>query len=76
MKKPKYQKPLSNTLSSPMTVRGTCLSGLPEWVGGECESGTEAVQLCNTGSYVLPVTLCQPLGNEAGASCINGTTAA
>jgi hypothetical protein len=76
MKKPKYQKPLSNTLSSPLSVRGSCLSGVPEWEGDECLDGAEAVQTCNNGSHVLPVTLCQPLGTEAGASCINGLTAA
>jgi hypothetical protein len=77
VQKPKYERPVSKTLTDVQAVQGICFSGSPEYSPVEpCLSGSEAIPDCQVGTWVYPIggTHCEA-GNYPQASCFSGTAA-
>lgn len=77
MVKPKYERPVSKTLTGVEAVQGICFSGSPEYSPTDpCADGAAAIPTCQAGTYVYPIggTHCEP-GSYPEASCFSGTDA-
>ena len=77
MQKPKYERPVSKTLTGVQAVQGICFSGSPEYSPTDpCGSGSEAIPTCQVGGLVFPVggSHCEA-GQDPEASCFSGTNA-
>jgi hypothetical protein len=70
MKKRKYAKPLTTSLSTVSAALGTCASGVPEYdVEHSCKSGATAYAPCSTGDIVVSEFKTCSTGNSAVFSC-------
>ena len=72
MKKMRYQKPVARDINSAELVRGSCLTGHPEYQMANCSTtGNFALNSCGGGSIVYDFVPCTN-GSAAGGGCVNG----
>lgn len=77
MNKPKYQKPLSNSLNSFNGAEGACITSGANVYGTSCEPGTTTLSCNTTGSVATfhRQNFCNESGQSAGVCYLNGIAA-